>query len=187
MASGFALFDTAIGRCGVAWGERGVAGVQLPEVGRAGNAGPHASTISRRRGSASTARGAARHRPHRGAVARRDERSFDHRARHGPSAGLPPSRLRGRPRHSAGHDLVLWRDRRPGRGTGGRARRRAGARAKSVPDRRAVPSRARRRRQDRRLFSARRHRHQAPHAGDRRRAAERCGDTAPRRRRCARL
>jgi O-6-methylguanine DNA methyltransferase len=32
-ASGFALFDTAIGRCGVAWGERGVAGVQLPEAG----------------------------------------------------------------------------------------------------------------------------------------------------------
>ena len=33
MASGFALFDTTIGRCGVAWGERGVAGVQLPEAG----------------------------------------------------------------------------------------------------------------------------------------------------------
>ena len=33
MASGFALFDTAIGRCGVAWSERGVAGVQLPEAG----------------------------------------------------------------------------------------------------------------------------------------------------------
>jgi methylated-DNA-[protein]-cysteine S-methyltransferase len=33
MASGFALFDTAIGRCGVAWGERGVAGLQLPEAG----------------------------------------------------------------------------------------------------------------------------------------------------------
>jgi methylated-DNA-[protein]-cysteine S-methyltransferase len=33
MASGFAFFDTAIGRCGVAWGERGVAGVQLPEAG----------------------------------------------------------------------------------------------------------------------------------------------------------
>ena len=33
MASGFALFNTAIGRCGVAWGERGVAGVQLPEAG----------------------------------------------------------------------------------------------------------------------------------------------------------
>src|SRR5215831_13913781 len=32
-ASGFALFDTPIGRCGLAWGERGVAGVQLPEAG----------------------------------------------------------------------------------------------------------------------------------------------------------
>jgi methylated-DNA-[protein]-cysteine S-methyltransferase len=28
---GFALFDTAVGRCGIAWSERGVAGVQLPE------------------------------------------------------------------------------------------------------------------------------------------------------------
>jgi methylated-DNA-[protein]-cysteine S-methyltransferase len=32
-ASGFALFDTAIGRCGLAWGEHGIAGVQLPEAG----------------------------------------------------------------------------------------------------------------------------------------------------------
>ena len=32
-ASSFALFDTAIGRCGLAWGERGVAGIQLPEAG----------------------------------------------------------------------------------------------------------------------------------------------------------
>jgi methylated-DNA-[protein]-cysteine S-methyltransferase len=32
-ASGFALFDTAIGRCGIAWGARGIAGVQLPEAG----------------------------------------------------------------------------------------------------------------------------------------------------------
>ncbi len=29
---GFALFDTAIGRCGIAWGPRGVAAVQLPEA-----------------------------------------------------------------------------------------------------------------------------------------------------------
>lgn len=28
---GFALFETAIGWCGVAWGERGIVGVQLPE------------------------------------------------------------------------------------------------------------------------------------------------------------
>jgi methylated-DNA-[protein]-cysteine S-methyltransferase len=28
----FALFDTAIGACGVAWGERGIVGLQLPEA-----------------------------------------------------------------------------------------------------------------------------------------------------------
>lgn len=28
---GFTLFDTAIGRCAIAWGERGVIGVRLPE------------------------------------------------------------------------------------------------------------------------------------------------------------
>jgi methylated-DNA-[protein]-cysteine S-methyltransferase len=30
-AVGFTLFDTAIGRCGIAWGPRGIVGVQLPE------------------------------------------------------------------------------------------------------------------------------------------------------------
>ena len=29
--TGFALFDTAIGWCGIAWGPRGIVGVQLPE------------------------------------------------------------------------------------------------------------------------------------------------------------
>lgn len=29
---GFTLFDTAIGRCGIAWGERGIVAVQLPEA-----------------------------------------------------------------------------------------------------------------------------------------------------------
>jgi methylated-DNA-[protein]-cysteine S-methyltransferase len=30
-ANGFTLFDTAIGRCGIAWGLGGITGVQLPE------------------------------------------------------------------------------------------------------------------------------------------------------------
>ena len=34
-ATGFGLFDTPIGGCGIAWGERGLAGVQLPEAGEA--------------------------------------------------------------------------------------------------------------------------------------------------------
>jgi methylated-DNA-[protein]-cysteine S-methyltransferase len=35
-AFGFALFDTAIGNCGVAWSERGIIGVQLPEGSECG-------------------------------------------------------------------------------------------------------------------------------------------------------
>jgi methylated-DNA-[protein]-cysteine S-methyltransferase len=31
-AQGVTLFDTAIGRCGIAWGGRGIVGVQLPEA-----------------------------------------------------------------------------------------------------------------------------------------------------------
>ena len=34
-AQGFALFDTNIGRCGIAWSARGIAGVQLPEASEA--------------------------------------------------------------------------------------------------------------------------------------------------------
>ena len=30
--TGFALFDTAIGLCGVVWGDRGIVGMQLPEA-----------------------------------------------------------------------------------------------------------------------------------------------------------
>ena len=32
---GFALFDTDIGQCGIAWGARGIIGVQLPEASEA--------------------------------------------------------------------------------------------------------------------------------------------------------
>jgi len=31
-AAAFALFDTAVGTCGIAWAERGIAGTQLPEL-----------------------------------------------------------------------------------------------------------------------------------------------------------
>jgi methylated-DNA-[protein]-cysteine S-methyltransferase len=33
-ATAFALFDTAVGPCGIAWAERGIAGTQLPEEDR---------------------------------------------------------------------------------------------------------------------------------------------------------
>lgn len=35
MSSGYTLFDTPIGRCGVAWGEHGLTGVQLPQPNEA--------------------------------------------------------------------------------------------------------------------------------------------------------
>ncbi len=41
---GFALFDTAIGPCGIAWGPSGVVGVQLPE----GNEAATRSRLARR-------------------------------------------------------------------------------------------------------------------------------------------
>ena len=44
-SSDFALFDTAIGRCGIAWNDRGVTGVQLPEAG--GEAGTRARVLRR--------------------------------------------------------------------------------------------------------------------------------------------
>ncbi len=31
-AAAFALFDTALGTCGIAWGDHGIAGTQLPEA-----------------------------------------------------------------------------------------------------------------------------------------------------------
>ena len=37
-ALGFCLFDTAIGACGIAWGEDAIVAVQLPETTRAGTA-----------------------------------------------------------------------------------------------------------------------------------------------------
>ena len=36
IVSGFSLFDTEIGRCGIAWTDRGVVGVQLPTRSEAG-------------------------------------------------------------------------------------------------------------------------------------------------------
>ncbi len=92
-ASGFALFDTAIGRCGIAWGERGIAGVQLPEAGEpeirarmlhrfpaAGEAVPPPEVQRAVDGIGALLRGEACD-------------SVDHRPRHGWRARVPPPRL----------------------------------------------------------------------------------------------
>ncbi len=38
-SSGFALFETPIGACGIAWGPHGIVGVQLPEAGEGATRG----------------------------------------------------------------------------------------------------------------------------------------------------
>ena len=43
---GYLLFDTAIGHCGLAWGERGIIGVLLPE-GSEDETRRRAQTVSR--------------------------------------------------------------------------------------------------------------------------------------------
>src|SRR5207302_6891330 len=45
-AQSFAIFDTAIGPCGIVWGERGITGVQLPM----GNADKTRKRIHQRNG-----------------------------------------------------------------------------------------------------------------------------------------
>jgi methylated-DNA-[protein]-cysteine S-methyltransferase len=55
-AAGFALFDTAIGRCGVVWRETGLIGVQLPETGEEA---AHLRLVKRFPGAASGPPGAA--------------------------------------------------------------------------------------------------------------------------------
>ena len=42
-AVGYSIFDTALGCCGIAWGERGVVAVQLPEADAAQHAGAAAA------------------------------------------------------------------------------------------------------------------------------------------------
>jgi len=53
MSSAFTLFDTTIGRCGIAWGDRGVLGVQLPETD--GEAKTRARVLRRFAGARETA------------------------------------------------------------------------------------------------------------------------------------
>jgi hypothetical protein len=107
------------------------------------------AAISRCARSAAAARGAGCDRRHRRAPAWRGARSLRCCARHGTRGGVRPSRLRDRSQHSRRRDVVV----RGGCRAAGRprigARRGAGARAQPVPHHRAVPSRARGRRQGR--------------------------------------
>src|SRR5712692_4360659 len=150
IAHGFALFDTAIGRCAIAWSERGILAVQLPE---------------------------AHERKTRARLIRRFPQAHEAspppavaRALEGIAALLRGERI---DLSAVARDALVRRDRGAARRASFGACRRAGARQKSVCDPGAVPSRARGRRQARRVFRERRSCDQAPPARDRNRAEQR--------------
>ena len=163
----FAIFDTAIGRCGIVWGARGISGVQLPmgsedktrtrirqSHGDLPEAAPPADVQSAIEGIVELLAG----KPNDltdvvldlGGVPEFNRGVYDYRAP-----------------HPAGPDADLRRYRQETRRRRAVARRRPGARAQSLSDRGALPPRARRRRQARRFLGKWRRRDQTQDARDR--------------------
>jgi methylated-DNA-[protein]-cysteine S-methyltransferase len=87
MTIGLAFFDTAIGFCGVAWGVRGLVGVQLPESGKAAT---RARMLERFPGACEAAPPAAVQRAIDGIVALLDGKESDLSSVTLDMEGLPP-------------------------------------------------------------------------------------------------
>ncbi len=79
---GFALFETAIGRCGIVWSARGIAGVQFPERDERATRNRLLRRFPAAREAAAAGGRAARHRRYRRAARRRAARPEPRAARH---------------------------------------------------------------------------------------------------------
>src|SRR5215831_4783715 len=104
----FALFETAIGCCGIVWSERGVTGVQLPERGEAAT---RKRLLRRFPGAREGAPSAEVRRAIGDIVAllggeRRDLNHVTIDIRH--AVGVPSTRLRGCATHPRRRDAFLW-------------------------------------------------------------------------------
>jgi hypothetical protein len=165
----FSLFDTAIGRCAIAWGARGIACVQLPETDEPTTRARMLQRFPGTRESPPPPE-VARAGSYRRASPRRAARSFICFAGHGPRAAIPPPRLRGHAEHSVRRDDDLRRSRGTGRRRGLGARRWASSRPKPICDHRAVPSGRRGGRQGRRFLREWRRHDETPAPRDRRHA-----------------
>ena len=167
MTAGFALFDTAIGPCGIAWGERGVVGVQLPEASEARTrarlgrrfpevreASPPPDVQRAIEGIVALLEGEQRDLADV-ALDMADVPAFERGVYEVARTIAPGATL------TYGEIAARLGAQGDARAVG------RGARAEPVPDRGAVPPRARGARPDRRLLRERRHRDQAPPAFDR--------------------
>ena len=168
----FTLFDTAIGRCGIVWGERGVLGFLLPE-GREERT--RARLLKRTPECEQTTPPAIMQRAIDDVVAllRGQPRDLSdivldmdgvppfHQRVYAVARTIPPGATL-----TYGEIATQLGDQRRC------ARRGTGAGPQSVPDHRAVSPRACRRRQGRRVLRERRHHHEAPTADHRRRAPQ---------------
>ena len=117
-ASGYTLFDTAIGRCGIAWSDEGVVGVQLPEGGDERTRARMSRRYPTVTESAPARAGGGGHRRHRRGVARSRRGPLAHHPGHARRATLPPAGLRRGTVHPARSHPVLRRGRRHGRSPG---------------------------------------------------------------------
>ena len=168
----FAIFDTAIGPCGIVWGERGITGVQLPM----GSEDKTRNRIHQRNGDITEAQPPAEvQRAIDGMIELLAGKPNDladvvldldgvpefNRGVYDIARKIPPGKTM-----TYGDIAKTARRRRTV------ARRRPGARAQSVPDRGALPPRARGRRQARRLLRQWRRGDETEDAGDRRRGGE---------------
>ncbi len=100
--TGFTLFGTPIGACGIAWGPDGMIGLQLPGGQRGGRTGPASAAVSGLGTEAAAARDRGGGSADRGLPRRRRRRFRRSAARPRPSRrvrplGLSPRRARSRP------------------------------------------------------------------------------------------
>ena len=171
---GLTLFDTQIGPCGIAWGDRGVICRAASREDRGRDPRAAASAMSARRAKQ-------RRRPRCRTRSKASFRSCAEKARDLSAIALDmdgltivrPPRLRGRPHDHAGRDALLRRDRGPARRQRLGAGRGSSARAQPIPDHRAVPPRARGRWESGRVLRQWRDHDETAPAYDRTRAHER--------------
>ena len=175
-AIGYTLFDTAIGPCGIAWGERGIVGTWLPE---ADEPRTRARLLRRLPGAVEADPPPDVRRAIEDITALlfgRTARPLRDRSRPRARFGVSAPRVRDRQGDSARSDTHVRGNRLEPRRSFAGARSRPGARPESVSDRRSLSPRSGRERKERRILRSGRRLDEAAASRDRGRAGDRNPD-----------